>query len=97
MEGARCVLYVYTKVAPTPPGFPRPRAGASRDPLGLQIDAADWEPEKHKDEYRKRLQKVVDRKRKGQTVEVPEDTDDEPSPVPDLMAALEESLQRAKA
>ena len=63
----------------------------------IEALAADWKPERHEDEYRRRLQKVVDRKRKGQTVEVPEDTDEQPSPVPDLMAALEDSLKQAKA
>src|SRR4051812_35719605 len=81
-------------------------SGKSTKPGKKELDAAvaliealgaDWRPERHRDEYRRRLQKVVDRKRKGQTVEVPEDTDEQPSPVPDLMAALEESLKQAKA
>jgi DNA end-binding protein Ku len=57
------------------------------------IDAlsADWEPDKHEDRYRKRLQAVVRRKRKGQTIEV-EDAEKEPAPAPDLIAALERSL-----
>jgi non-homologous end joining protein Ku len=42
------------------------------------------------------LQKVVDRKRKGQEIEVPEEVEAQPTPVPDLMAALEESLKDAK-
>ena len=81
-------------------------SGKSTKPAKKELDAAvsliealgaDWKPDRYKDEYRKRLQKVVQRKRKGQEVEVPEDTDDQPSPVPDLMAALEESLKQAKA
>jgi len=44
-EGRRCFLYPYTKVAQTPPGFPRPKAAAFRDPLGLQIDPAEWQPD----------------------------------------------------
>ena len=54
-----------------------------------------WDPSRYDDEYRARLQKVVQDKRKGRTVKVP-DLLDEPSPVPDLMAALSESLERAR-
>ncbi len=70
-------------------------------PTRKQLDAAvavieeltcEWEPEKHKDEYRARLKRVVDRKRKGATIEVPE-KGDEPKPAPDLMAALEQTLE----
>jgi DNA end-binding protein Ku len=58
--------------------------------------AADWDPERHEDRYRKRLQKVVNKKKKGQTIEVDEGGDEQPAPVSDLMAALEESLAAAK-
>ncbi len=64
--------------------------------LGL-IDAmtVDWEPERYEDHYRARLQEVVASKRKGKTITVPDQVD-EPSPVPDLMAALRESLEAAR-
>jgi DNA end-binding protein Ku len=62
----------------------------------IEAMAADWDPSKHDDEYRKRLQKVVNKKRKGQTIEIDEGGDDQPAPVSDLMAALEESLAAAK-
>ena len=42
--------------------------------------------------YRARLQRVVDRKRKGETIEPPEQIQ-APEPAPDLMAALEQTLQ----
>jgi DNA end-binding protein Ku len=51
-----------------------------------------WEPDKHKDRYRNRLRKVVDRKRKGETITTP-DADSAPEPAPDLMAALEQTLE----
>jgi DNA end-binding protein Ku len=69
-----------------------------------QLDAAlrlvdamtvDWDPTRYEDEYRKRLQKVVAQKRRGGTVTMPEQAE-EPTPVPDLMAALRESLQAAR-
>jgi DNA end-binding protein Ku len=79
--------------------------GKSTKPSKKELDAAvaliealgaDWDPKKHKDEYRKRLQKVVDKKGKGQKIETPEDDGSPPDAVPDLIAALEESLKDAR-
>ena len=56
-------------------------AGKSTKPAKKELDAAvaliealgaDWDPERYEDRYRKRLQKIVDRKRKGQTIEIAE-------------------------
>ena len=55
----------------------------------------DWRPERYSDCYRIRLQRIVARKRKGGTVKMPKEIE-EPTPVPDLMAALRESLQAAR-
>jgi DNA end-binding protein Ku len=55
----------------------------------------EWDPSRYDDEYRKRLQQVVSSKRRGRTIAVPEKLE-EPSPVPDLMAALRESLDAAR-
>jgi DNA end-binding protein Ku len=80
-------------------------AGKSTKPAKKELDAAvgliealagDWDPERHEDRYRKRLQKVVNKKRKGQTIEVDEGADEQPEAVGDLMAALEQSLADAK-
>jgi len=72
-------------------------AKAQLDQAVALIDAlsADWDPSEWKDEFRGRLEDVIERKRKGRTIEAPE-ARDEPEPVPDLMAALEESLANAK-
>ena len=72
-------------------------AKAELDQAVALIDAlsADWDPADWKDEFRARLEDVIDRKRKGRTIEAPE-ARDEPEPMPDLMAALEESLANAK-
>jgi DNA end-binding protein Ku len=80
--------------------------GKSTKPEKKELDAAvsliealgvDWDPEKHEDRYRKRLQKVVNKKRKGQTIEIDEGDDgDRQDDVPDLMAALERSLAEAR-
>jgi DNA end-binding protein Ku len=69
-----------------------------------QLDAAlalieamgvDWDPSRYEDHYRERLRKVVESKRKGRTIKAPAALE-EPSPVPDLMAALRESLEAAR-
>lgn len=54
-----------------------------------------WRPDRYSDCYRIRLQKIVARKRKGRTIKLPKAVE-EPAPVPDLMAALRESLQAAR-
>jgi DNA end-binding protein Ku len=75
-------------------------AGKTHKPTPKQLGAAvsviealavDWDPDNYKDRYRDRLRKVVDRKRKGATIEVPERRE-EPEPAPDLMEALERTL-----
>src|SRR3954454_254996 len=55
----------------------------------------DFRPSRYKDRHREGLLKIIDRKRKGQTIEAPE-PQEEPAPLPDLMAALEESLAAAR-
>jgi DNA end-binding protein Ku len=73
----------------------------SHKPAPKELDAAvavieelssGWEPGKYKDRYRARLKRVVERKRKGETIKVPEER--EPPEVPtDLMEALERTLE----
>jgi len=57
--------------------------------------SSDFEPEKYHDEYRERVLELIEAKAAGQeiTVQAPE----EPAAVPDLMAALEQSLAAAKS
>ena len=55
----------------------------------------EFRPSRYKDRHRERLLEVIDQKRKGKTIEAPERRE-EPAPVPDLMAALEESLTSAR-
>jgi DNA end-binding protein Ku len=73
----------------------------SHKPTRKQLDAAvavieeltcEWDPDKHKDRYRARLKRVVDRKRKGETIKAPKQAE-QPEPASDLMAALEQTLQ----
>jgi DNA end-binding protein Ku len=74
-------------------------------PSAKQLDAAvavieeltcEWDPDKHKDRYRARLKRVVDRKRKGETIKAPK-AQEEPAASPDLMAALEQTLAELRA
>jgi DNA end-binding protein Ku len=76
----------------------------SHQPTRKQLEAAvavieelstDWDPTAYKDRYRARLKRVVDRKRKGETIKVPE-ARVQPEPAPDLMAALEQTLAEMK-
>ncbi len=73
-------------------------------PTRKQLEAAvavieelscEWDPTKHKDRYHARLKRIVDRKRKGETIKAPK-AGDEPSAGPDLMAALEQTLEELK-
>jgi len=85
------------------PTKPIPTGG--KKPTKTQLDNAvaiieelstEWEPERYEDCYRERLMKVIQRKRKRQTIEVPK-PEAEPAPVDDLMAALKASLDNVKA
>jgi len=61
----------------------------------IEAMAADWEPGEYRDRYRARLREVVKSKKQGKRIKPPE-REKEPAPVPDLMAALEKSLQEAQ-
>jgi|1185.fasta_scaffold16355_2 DNA end-binding protein Ku len=72
----------------------------SKKPTKQQLDQAvaliealseDWDPSRYEDRYRKRLQDVLARKKRGRKITAPEQQK-EPKPVPDLMAALEKTL-----
>jgi DNA end-binding protein Ku len=54
----------------------------------------DFDPSKYADTYRDALCEIIKSKREGETVRAPKV--EEPREAPDLMAALEESLKRAK-
>jgi DNA end-binding protein Ku len=57
--------------------------------------SSDFEPEKYRDEYRDRVLEMIERKAEGEeiTIEAPAE---EPEAVPDLMAALEQSIASSK-
>jgi DNA end-binding protein Ku len=85
------------------PTKPVPTGG--KKPAKKQVDQAvaliealstDWDPERYTDCYRERLAKVIARKRKGATIEAPK-PETQPKPVPDLMDALQRTLERVRA
>jgi DNA end-binding protein Ku len=57
--------------------------------------STDWDPSRYKDRHRDRLRKVIRDKQKGKTIKAPE-APETPAAVPDLMAALRESLEAAR-
>jgi DNA end-binding protein Ku len=82
---------------PTPPKKAKPTPKQVDQAVALiESLSCDWDPDRYEDRYEKRLKRIVNRKRKGETIKAPK-AEDEPSPVADLMAALEESLQKVKS
>jgi DNA end-binding protein Ku len=82
-----------------PPKAPSKRPAKKQlDNLVKLIDALaePWDPTRYRDEYEKRLKKIVRDKQKGKTVKAPA-RPEQPSPIEDLMAALERSLEEVKA
>jgi DNA end-binding protein Ku len=57
--------------------------------------AAKWDPANYADEYRKRVEELIDEKRQGKVV-VAERPATQPTPVVDLMAALQASVEAAR-
>jgi DNA end-binding protein Ku len=86
-----------TKGVPTPTKRDKPAKKELDGAVALiEALAEDWDPSRYEDSYEKRLKKIIREKSKGKAIEVPE-TEKEPSPVPDLMAALEQTLEEIKA
>src|SRR4051794_40868506 len=63
----------------------------------IEALSTDWDPTQYEDCYRKRLQSIVRRKRKGGEIKMPETDPERTQPVPDLMAALEASMEKLGA
>jgi len=82
---------------PTPTKRDRPAKKEVDQAVALiEALACPWDPDRYEDAYQKRLKTIVRQKSKGQAIEVP-DEEREPSPVPDLMAALERTLADIQA
>ncbi len=97
---ALSTMLFHDEVRPTgdiPTGGKKPSKRALGDALAIIEElSTEWDPESYTDCYRERLRKVIERKRKGSTIEAPEQ-EKEPTPAPDLMAALERTLENARA
>jgi DNA end-binding protein Ku len=61
----------------------------------IQELSTAWDPERYEDCYRERLKRVIDAKRKRRTIHAPK-PEKEPEPASDLMAALDETLERLR-
>jgi DNA end-binding protein Ku len=104
VRGGRLTLTTMLFADEVRPAGKVPAPGKGGKPSKKELDQAlavidalscPWDPSRYEDEYTKRLKRVVKRKQKGQTVKPPE-REEEPSPVPDLMAALEKTLAEVK-
>jgi DNA end-binding protein Ku len=85
------------------PTKPIPTGGKKPTPKTLDNAVAiieelstDWKPESYTDCYRERLERVIESKRKRRKIEVPK-PEKEPKPAPDLMKALEETLEKVRS
>ena len=61
----------------------------------IEAQASEFDPSKYRDEYRERVLDLIERKAAGEEIAVQPMTE-EPQEVPDLMAALEQSLAAAR-
>lgn len=61
----------------------------------IEALSCSWDPGRYRDRYRSRLRKVANRKKHGKTIQAPR-PEKTPGAVPDLMAALERSLEEAR-
>jgi DNA end-binding protein Ku len=77
-------------------GLPKPKKAEVDQAVTLVKSLQrDFDATNYEDEHRKRLLAIIEKKRKGQEIEIPEEPE-APKAVPDLMAALEASIQRMK-
>jgi DNA end-binding protein Ku len=61
----------------------------------IEAQASEFDPTKYRDEYRERVLDLIERKAAGEEIAV-QPMAEEPQEVPDLMAALEQSLAAAR-
>lgn len=83
--------------AEIPAGGRKPRKKALEGAIAIIEElSTEWNPESYDDCYRERLKRVIDRKRKGAKIKV-ERVEPEPAKAPDLMAALEATLETLRS
>jgi DNA end-binding protein Ku len=86
-------------VSPDELDVPRPKKKPGRreiDMAAAQVGqlAAEFNPKRYKDTYRERVRALIERKAKGEKIELPEPV--EPEPSDDLLAALQASVDAVK-
>jgi DNA end-binding protein Ku len=90
-------MLFHDEVRPTDgiaPGGRKPAKGKIEQAVAvIESLAAEWEPERYTDCYRERLERIVRQKQKGERVKAPKEPK-EPKPAPDLMEALQATLER---
>jgi DNA end-binding protein Ku len=90
-------MLFHDEVRPTDgiaPGGRKPAKGKIEQAVAvIESLAAEWQPERYTDCYRERLERIVRQKQKGERVKAPSEPK-EPKPAPDLMAALEATLEK---
>jgi DNA end-binding protein Ku len=59
--------------------------------------AADFQPDKYSDSYRKQVLELIERKAEGKEIAVQPAAEEAPAPAPDLMSALKASLDAVRA
>jgi DNA end-binding protein Ku len=59
--------------------------------------AADFQPQKYSDSYRKQVLELIERKAEGKEIAVQPAAEEAPAPAPDLMSALKASLDAVRA
>ncbi len=64
--------------------------------LLIESMASTWDPSLYEDEYRKRVEGLIDEKRQGKVI-VTERPETEPTKVVDLMEALQASVEAARS
>jgi DNA end-binding protein Ku len=81
---------------PIPTGGKKPKKQEVEQAIAVIEElSTDWDPERYEDCYRERLRQVIESKRKRKKIEAPEQ-EPEPSPAPDLMAALQRTLDNVR-
>ena len=60
----------------------------------IEALSVEWDPANYEDCYRKRLEAIVRKKQKGGEIKAPKVDKKAADPVPDLMAALEDTLEK---
>jgi DNA end-binding protein Ku len=80
---------------PTKTHAPKPKELRNAVALIEEL-SRDFDPKRYKDCHRKRLLDIIERKSQGETIEAPADPET-PSVVPDLLEALERSLEEVRS